>query len=151
MGVAPAGVVLPYAGAAAPAGWLLCHGQAISRTYYPELFTAIGVAFGAGDGSTTFNAPDLRGRVAGGRDDMGGTAAGRLTAAGGVAGATLGAAGGNESHTLTGAQSGTAAHGHTATPSLTTDAQGAHSHSVTGSIAVAAATAADAAQAHPNT
>lgn len=110
MGGAPAGVVLPYAGAAAPAGWLMCHGQAISRATYPELFAAIGTAYGVGDGSTTFNAPDMRGRVAGGKDDMGGTAAGRLTAAGGVAGATLGAAGGSETHTLTVAQM--PGHGH---------------------------------------
>ena len=111
MGGAPAGVVLPYAGAAAPTGWLLCHGQAISRTTYPELFAAIGTAYGAGDGSTTFNAPDMRGRVAGGKDDMGGAAAGRLTAAGGVAGTTLGAAGGGETHTLTVAQMPSHAHG----------------------------------------
>lgn len=48
---------------AAPAGWLLCDGAAISRTTYATLFAAIGTAFGAGDGSTTFNVPDLRGRA----------------------------------------------------------------------------------------
>ena len=78
----PAGCVMPYAGATAPDGWLLCHGQAVSRTTYADLFGAIGTAYGPGDGSTTFNLPDLRGRVAAGRDDMGGTDAGRL--AGGV-------------------------------------------------------------------
>ena len=110
MGGAPAGVVLPYAGDAAPTGWLLCHGQAISRTAYPDLFDAIGATYGAGDGATTFNLPDMRGRVVGGRDNMGGAAAGRLTAAGGVAGATLGATGGGETHTLTVAQM--PGHGH---------------------------------------
>jgi len=105
LGGAPAGVVLPFAGSTAPSGWLLCYGQAVSRTTYVDLFTAIGVAFGAGDGSTTFNLPDMRGRVPGGKDDMGGTAASRLTTAGsGVDGATLGAAGGSQTHTLTSAQ-----------------------------------------------
>lgn len=58
----PAGATMQYAGASAPAGWLLCSGQAVSRTTYAGLFAAIGSAFGAGDGSTTFNLPDLRGR-----------------------------------------------------------------------------------------
>jgi len=62
----PAGTIVPYGGAAAPIGWLLCDGSAVLRTY-TELFDAIGVAFGAGDGSTTFNLPDLRGRVPVGR------------------------------------------------------------------------------------
>lgn len=74
----PAGVMVPYAGTAAPSGWLVCAGQAVSRTTYAALFAAIGVIYGAGDGSTTFNLPDLRGRVVAGEDDMGGTAASRL-------------------------------------------------------------------------
>lgn len=100
-GLAPAGVVLPFAGASAPTGWLLCFGQAVSRTTYATLFTALGTTYGAGDGSTTFALPDLRGRVAAGEDDMGGTAASRLTTAGsGVNGAALGATGGAQTHTL---------------------------------------------------
>jgi microcystin-dependent protein len=75
----PAGVMLPYGGTSAPSGWLLCAGQQVNRVTYAALFTAIGVAFGVGDGSTTFNVPDLRGRVAAGLDNMGGSAAGRLT------------------------------------------------------------------------
>jgi microcystin-dependent protein len=59
----PTGAVTAYAGASAPAGWLLCDGSAVSRTTYADLFTAIGTAYGAGDGSTTFNLPDTRGRV----------------------------------------------------------------------------------------
>lgn len=164
--VTPTGVVLPYAGASAPNGWLMCYGQAVSRTTYAALLaalsvqltgsttsgsatvssasvdttamglvgakiegggipagttitaatattltlsanataTASGVAMrilphGNGDGSTTFNVPDLRGRVAAGKDNMGGTAAGRLTSM--VAGSILGNAGGTETHTLT--------------------------------------------------
>jgi microcystin-dependent protein len=60
----PAGVVSPYAGSSAPTGWLLCDGAAISRSTYATLFTAISTTFGAGDGSTTFNVPDMRGRMA---------------------------------------------------------------------------------------
>lgn len=63
----PAGVVMAYAGATAPTGWLLCNGSAISRSTYADLFTAIGVAHGYGDNSTTFNLPDYRGRFIRGR------------------------------------------------------------------------------------
>lgn len=117
------GTVLPFAGATAPNGWLLCYGQAVNRSDYPNLFAAIGTTFGAGDGSTTFNLPDLRGRVPAGKDNMGGTPANRLTTAGsGVDGPTLGAAGGSQAHTLTTAQM--PAHAHTATDA-------GHSHGVT--------------------
>lgn len=57
---APVGSIQAYGGTTAPSGWLLCQGQAVSRTEYVDLFKAIGTAFGAGDGSTTFNVPDLR-------------------------------------------------------------------------------------------
>jgi microcystin-dependent protein len=98
----PSGVVLPFAGGAAPAGFLLCFGQAVSRATYADLFAAIGTTYGAGDGSTTFNVPDLRGRVAAGKDDMGGGGAGRITGSGqaGINGTTLGAAGGAQDNTL---------------------------------------------------
>jgi microcystin-dependent protein len=74
----PAGVVVAFAGGTAPTGWLICDGSAVSRTTYAALFAAIATAYGAGDGSTTFNLPDLRGRAAVGKDDMGGSAANRL-------------------------------------------------------------------------
>lgn len=97
----PAGVVQLFAGSSTPTGWLLCAGQTVSRTTYADLFAVIGATYGAGDGSTTFTLPDLRGRVAAGKDDMGGTAANRMTTAGsGVNGAALGATGGAETHTL---------------------------------------------------
>ena len=103
--VTPTGVVLPFAGSAAPTGWLLCFGQAVSRTTYAALFTTLGTTYGSGDGSTTFALPDLRGRVPGGADNMGGSAASRLTTAGaGVDGATLGASGGAQTHSLTESQ-----------------------------------------------
>jgi microcystin-dependent protein len=94
---------LPFAGANAPPLWLMCFGQAISRTVYSALYAAIGTAYGAGDGSTTFNVPDLRGRVPFGVDSMGGTAAGRLTgsAAGGINANARGVSGGEQQHTVT--------------------------------------------------
>jgi microcystin-dependent protein len=66
----PAGVITQYGGTTAPTGWLLCQGQAISRVnaLYTRLFTAIGTNYGVGDGSTTFNVPNLQGRIPVGRD-----------------------------------------------------------------------------------
>lgn len=96
-GIIPPGVTLPYAGTSAPNGWLLCYGQAVSRTTYSGLFAAIGTTYGSGDGSTTFNLPDCRGRMIGGKDNMGGVAANRITAGvSGITGTTLGAVGGSE-------------------------------------------------------
>ena len=54
------GSVTMYAGSSAPTGWLLCNGQAVSRTTYSALFSAIGTTWGVGNGSTTFNVPDMR-------------------------------------------------------------------------------------------
>lgn len=100
-GAVPVGSVTAFAGSSAPAGWLVCGGQAVSRSDYSGLFSVIGTTYGTGDGSTTFNLPDLRGRVVAGEDDMGGTAANRLTSGGsGITGATLGATGGAQTHTL---------------------------------------------------
>lgn len=97
----PSGLVLPYAGSTAPTGYLFCYGQAVSRTTYSDLFAAISTTYGTGDGSTTFNLPDLRGRTVAGQDDMGGSSANRLTnQSGGLNGDTLGATGGSETHTL---------------------------------------------------
>jgi len=93
----PSGSIITYAGAVAPAGWLMCAGQDVSRATYSSLFTAISTTYGAGDGSTTFTLPDLRGRAVFGKDNMGGTAASRVTSAvSGVSGTTLGATGGDQ-------------------------------------------------------
>lgn len=117
----PSGALFPFAGAAAPTGYLLCDGSAVSRATYASLFTAIGTLHGSGDGSTTFNLPDLRGRVVAGQDDMGGTSANRLTGlSGGVDGDTLGAAGGVEAHVLTADE--LAAHYHLTVASAGTNA-----------------------------
>jgi len=81
----PAGVVALYAGATPPTGWLFCDGTAVSRATYDDLFAAIGVTWGAGNGSTTFNIPDFRDRVPVGKS----------------AGKALASTGGAETHTLT--------------------------------------------------
>ena len=57
---APVGTISPFGGSVIPNGYLLCNGQAVSRTDYAELFAVIGIAYGIGDGSTSFNLPDLR-------------------------------------------------------------------------------------------
>jgi phage-related tail fiber protein len=71
------GQVATFAMSTAPSGWLKANGAAVSRTTYAALFTAIGTTFGAGDGSTTFNVPDLRGEFVRGWDDGRGADSGR--------------------------------------------------------------------------
>lgn len=73
----PAGTVSYFASNTVPNGYLACNGQAVSRTTYPELFAAIGTTFGAGDGSSTFNLPDLRGEFVRGVDNGRAVDAGR--------------------------------------------------------------------------
>ena len=58
---APVGAVMPYAGSTPPDGWLLCDGSEISRTNYARLFSVIGTTYGAGDGNSSFNLPNLTG------------------------------------------------------------------------------------------
>lgn len=93
----PVGHLLMWPTNTAPTKFLLCAGQAVSRSTYSALFAVIGTTFGAGDGSTTFNVPDLRGRFPLGKDDMGGSSANRVTAA---QADTIGGASGAETHTL---------------------------------------------------
>ena len=64
----PIGSIVPYGSSTAPTNWLVCDGSAVSRTTYSELFAVIRTSYGAGDGSTTFNLPNLKGRVAVGQD-----------------------------------------------------------------------------------
>ena len=140
--VLPKGMISPFAGSSAPTGWLLCNGSAVSRTTYSALFAVIGTTYGAGDTTTTFNLPDLLGRV-----PMGAGAGTDLTAR------TLGAELGVESVTLTAAQSGSPSHdhgvtsvgggAHTASGSISTDGHGhslimdfsgtaSHDHAISG-------------------
>jgi len=104
----PPGLIAPYAGATIPSGWLECTGQAVSRSAYANLFAALGGSsspWGGGDGSTTFNVPDLRGRTPIGV----GTGSG-LTAR------SMAGTGGNETHTLTATEM--PSHTHTASSTL---------------------------------
>ena len=96
----PVGVVQMWAGEAAPAGWLLCQGQAVSRTTYAALYAVCGTAYGTGNGSSTFNLPDLRARM-----PIGLSGSGAFNA--------LGNAGGEENHKLTTAEM--PSHGHEVT------------------------------------
>lgn len=95
----PTGTVLTYAKSTAPAGFLACDGSAVSRTTYAALFALIATTFGAGDGSTTFNIPDMRARVPTGYDSGG--ASGRMPGNGiSPSAANFASAGGESSHTL---------------------------------------------------
>lgn len=74
----PPGVIVPFGGTPVPSGWLACNGSAVSRTTYSSLFAAIGTLHGTGDGSTTFNLPDLRGEFIRGLDQGRGVDVGRV-------------------------------------------------------------------------
>ena len=126
-----------------PRGWLWCAGQAVSRSTYSALFNAIGTTYGTGDGATTFNVPDFRGRLPVGMDNMGGSDAGLLSSAN-----TLGTTGGAETHSTVIAHThSTPSHSHAAgtlavashthdlashTHSGTTSSDGAHTHTEDG-------------------
>lgn len=93
----PSGSILSYApSGSVPTGYLSCNGQAVSRTTFANLFGLIGTTYGAGDGSLTFNVPDLRGRVVAGMDIMDGS-----TNAGRIGSVTLGAGLGTASNSTT--------------------------------------------------
>lgn len=134
----PPGVILPYGGTVAPAGFLMCDGSAVSRTTYAALFNAIGTNFGPGDGSTTFNLPPTPGKTLVGKGAAGSTFG------------TLGAVLGEETHTLSvnempahahtmasvsaGTPAGTISSNSAGTPSGTVASAGAHTHPITGSM-----------------
>lgn len=100
------GEIIGFGGSSAPQGFLICDGSAVSRVTYAQLFSKIGTSFGAGDGSTTFNVPDFRGRMAVGYDS------------GDASFDVIGETGGANTANL--------AHSHT---------QNAHTHSISGTTA----------------
>lgn len=119
----PTGAIQAFAGSVAPPGWLLCFGQAVSRSTYADLFSVIGTTYGTGDGATTFNVPDLRDRIPLGKADMGGSDAARISL---FDSTTLGGVGGAETlpehaHGLNSHTHDMASHTHTG---------GSHSHGV---------------------
>lgn len=85
----PVGAIMPFGSDTIPDNWLLCNGQAVSRTTYQELFNTIGTTYGTGDGFTTFNLPDLKGKIPVGKDEDD------------TDFDTLGNTGGEKEHTLT--------------------------------------------------
>ena len=125
----PIGAVQDFAGSVAPSGWYLLYGQTLGRTPYASLFSVIGTTYGAGDGLTSFNVPDCRGRATFGQDNMGGSAAGRISTAGGnFDGTVLGNSGGTQNQTLSTAN--LAAHNHSASSTSTVTDPG-HNHAIT--------------------
>lgn len=113
------GTLIDFAGNAVPAGYLLCDGSAVSRTIYAALFAAIGVVWGPGDGSTTFNIPNLARRTTIGE---GGTGTGTI-------GSAVGNIGGEENHALTAGENGT--HNHSGSCTVTGDVAGSFPNGIT--------------------
>lgn len=151
--LAPVGVLMPYAGASAPSGWLLCDGSAVSRTTYSGLWDVLrngtsSSPYGNGDGSTTFNVPDMRGRAPVGagtgtglsarsRGDSFGTETHALSIAELASHTHTGTTGAGSAHnhtintaTTTGASSG-AQRQTNSTSTLTTSSESAHTHTFT--------------------
>lgn len=108
----PTGAISMFAGSSAPTDWLLCDGSAVSRTTYSGLFTVLSTTYGSGDGSTTFNLPDLKGKVPVGYNSAD------------TSFDALGETGGAKTHTLTVAEMPS----HTHTQNAHTHTQNAHGH-----------------------
>jgi microcystin-dependent protein len=118
-GLIPPGSMIMSGGASAPPGWLLCDGSAQSRAALPDLFAAIGTRFGAGDGSTTFNLPDMRTRLpigVGALGSIGGTEGGAVEGTGRTTRMDH-----RHSHTASALQTDTSGSGHTHTLDLVAD------------------------------
>jgi len=119
----PSGVIWPYGGSSAPTGFLLCNGSAVSRATYADLFTAIGTTFGVGDGTTTFNIPNMNGRVPVGAGTYTDPTLGSTTR-------TLGVAAGEASHVQSATELFAHVHGGLA-----------HTHFIAGNVSTANVTA----------
>ena len=122
--IVPIGTISMWPGADAPSTWLLCSGQAVSRTFYSNLFAVTATKYGSGDGSTTFNIPNLRQKFVIGKASSG-------------TGSTLAGTGGAIDHTHTFTTASAGAHTHTVDShdhsfSDTSSSDGAHTHTVDG-------------------
>jgi microcystin-dependent protein len=123
----PAGSIVQWPTNTAPVNWLICDGSAISRSANPSLFAAIGTTYGTGNGTTTFNLPDLRGRVSVGRDS------------GQTEFDILGETGGAKTHTLTTSEMPSHTHAQNShTHTGTTSTNGAHTHTYGSNTSTAA-------------
>lgn len=137
----PSGAVSAFAMNSAPSGWLKCNGAAVSRTTYPALFAAVGTTWGTGDGSSTFNLPDLRGEFIRGWADGGSVDSGRTFASSqsdeleSHTHTASTSSSGSHDHTVSRATStngsGSAATGGAASGQISTSTAGAHTHAVT--------------------
>ena len=124
----PSGTIFPFAGVAAPAGFLLCYGQTVPVATYPLLYDAIGTVWGPAVGGT-FTLPDFRGRLLAGADNMGGSAANRLTGYG------VGTTGGEQTHLLIAAELPVSAYHDTGHTHAITDPTHSHSYTSVGGAA----------------
>jgi microcystin-dependent protein len=113
----PTGAIIQFAGSNPPTGYLLCNGAAVDRTTYATLFAVIGTTYGAGDGSTTFNLPNLQGRVPVGKSTE-------------AEFDVLGETGGEKAHTITAAQMPSHTHTFTGDSHNHSFTGGSHSHSI---------------------
>jgi microcystin-dependent protein/uncharacterized membrane protein len=128
----PIGSLMPFAGVNAPAGWLMCNGQEVSRTVYVALFAIISTNYGTGNGTTTFNVPDFRGR-----SPLGASPSYSLASTGGSTTQTLssanlpphthsGSTGSGGDHTHSGTTNNSGGHNHTGS----TNSDGSHNHAM---------------------
>ena len=128
-GSVPPGAILPYGGGTAPTGYVLCDDSAKSRTDFSALFAIIGTTYGAGNGTTTFNVPDLRDRIPLGKGTNNSTLGAETTGA--SASAVVATASGSASLTLSTGTFATSAKDSSTSSAVTGVTAGGHTHNLT--------------------